>query len=380
MKNCSRCLLNNSVLSSLTLDENLICQFCKIHEEMEKEYPKKLQKSNEIYNIAEQIKNEGRNKKHNCIVGVSGGRDSSYLLYFLKKKLNLNPLAVHYDNGFDSDDSVSNIYQICNTLNVDLETKVANWDVFKKITRSFFLAGVSDPDTPTDVGIFKTMYETAYKENIKYVFNGHSFRTEGIEPLDWTYMDGKYIESIHKKFGDGDLKDFDNFYISDLVKYKIFRRIKTILPLNYIEYDHHNVDKVLKNELNWKYYGGHHHESLLTKFIVSVYLPEKFNIDRRMTGLSAMIRSGKIQKQEAEKMLNTQINIEDKEKLTNYILGKLDLTKDQYSQIMSKKNKNFRDFKTYYNLFKYLKYPALLANKLGFVPKILYLRYYGSRN
>jgi hypothetical protein len=99
-----------------------------------------------------------------------------------------------------------------------------------------------------------------------------------------------------------------------------------------------------------------------------------------MTGLSALIRSGKIQKQEAEKMLNTQINIEDKEKLTNYILGKLDLTKDQYSQIMSKKNKNFRDFKTYYNLFKYLKYPALLANKLGFVPKILYLRYYGSRN
>jgi len=380
MKNCSRCLLNNSVLSSLTLDENLICQFCKIHEEMEKEYPRKLQKSNEIYNIAEQIKNEGRNKKHNCIVGVSGGRDSSYLLYFLKKKLNLNPLAVHYDNGFDSDDSVSNIYQICNTLNVDLETKVANWDVFKKITRSFFLAGVSDPDTPTDVGIFKTMYETAYKENIKYVFNGHSFRTEGIEPLDWTYMDGKYIESIHKKFGDGDLKDFDNFYISDLIKYKIFRRIKTILPLNYIEYDHHNVDQILKKELNWKYYGGHHHESLLTKFIVSVYLPEKFNIDRRMTGLSAMIRSAKIQKHQAQKILNTQINIEDREKLTNYVLEKLDLTKDQYSQIMLKENKNFKDFKTYYNLFKYLKYPVLLANKLGFVPKILYLRYYGSRN
>ena len=380
MKNCSRCLLNNSVLSSLTLDENLICQFCKIHEEMEKEYPRKLQKSNEIYNIAEQIKNEGRNKKYNCIVGVSGGRDSSYLLYFLKKKLNLNPLAVHYDNGFDSDASVSNIFQICKILNVDLETKVANWDVFKKITRSFFLAGVSDPDTPTDVGIFKTMYQTAYKENIKYVFNGHSFRTEGIEPLDWTYMDGKYIESIHKKFGDGDLKDFDNFYISDLVKYKIFRRIKTILPLNYIEYDHHNVDQILKNELNWKYYGGHHHESLLTKFIVSVYLPEKFNIDRRMTGLSAMIRSGKIQKHQAQKILNTQINIDDKEKLTNYVLEKLDLTKDQYSQIMLKKNKNFKDFKTYYNLFKYLKYPVLLANKLGFVPKILYLRYYGCRN
>ena len=176
-------------------------------------------------------------------------------------------------------------------------------NVFKKITRSFFLAGVSDPDTPTDVGIFKTMYETAYKENIKYVFNGHSFRTEGIEPLDWTYMDGKYIKTIHSKFGDGDLNNFDNFYITDLIKYKILMGIKTILPLNYIEYDHANVDRILKEELNWKYYGGHHHESLLTKFIVSVYLPEKFNIDRRMTGLAAMVRSKTIDKIEAEKIL-----------------------------------------------------------------------------
>ena len=140
------------------------------------------------------------------------------------------------------------------------------------------------------------------------------------------------------------------------------------------------IDQILKNELNWKYYGGHHHESLLTKFIVSIYLPQKFNIDRRITGLSAMVRSGKIQKIEAEKILNVRPKIVDEEKLTKYILEKLDLTKIQYNHIMYQKNKNFKDFKTYYNLFKNLKYPVLMATKLGFVPKILYLRYFGGHN
>ena len=133
------------------------------------------------------------------------------------------------------------------------------------------------------------MYQTAYREKIKYVFNGHSFRTEGIEPLDWTYMDGKYIDEIHKKYGDGNLKKFDNFYISDIIKYKIFAGIKTILPLNYIRYSYDRVEKILKDEVNWNYYGGHHHESLLTKFVVSIYLPKKFNIDRRLTSYSAML-------------------------------------------------------------------------------------------
>ena len=135
------------------------------------------------------------------------------------------------------------------------------------------------------------MYEIAYREKIKYVFNGHSFRTEGIEPLDWTYMDGKYIEDIHKKFGDGNLEKFDNFYIKDLIKYKILSGIKTILPLNYISYSYDMVEKILKDEVGWSYYGGHHHESLLTKFVVSSYLPNKFNIDRRLTSYSAMVRS-----------------------------------------------------------------------------------------
>lgn len=374
---CIRCL-SNETIQSIKLDKNKTCQFCSIHEEMEKEFPLDKYSEKKLIQIAEKIKKDGLNSKYDCVVGVSGGRDSTFLLYYIKKVLNLRPLAVHYDNGFDSDTSVSNILNICQKLNVELETNVADWQTFRKITKSFFLAGVSDPDTPTDVGIFKTMYQTAYRENIGYVFNGHSFRTEGIEPLDWTYMDGKYIKEIHSKYGDGDLSKFDNFYITDIIKFKIIKGIKTILPLNYIDYNYDKVEKILKEEVNWTYYGGHHHESLLTKFVVSSYLPKKFNIDRRLTSYSAMVRAGIISKNDAKQILKEK-PILDKEEinLREYILDKLDLTKNEFDGIMNMKNKNFRDFKTYYNLFKYFKIPIKILYKLNFIPKILYLRYFG---
>lgn len=374
---CKKCL-SNMTINSLKLNKNGVCQFCKIHEEMDKEYPLNKYSEENIFKISNKIAHEGKNLNYDCLVGVSGGRDSSFLLYYIKKILKLRPLAVHYDNGFNSDTSVSNILKVCKNLGVELETNVADWETFKKVTRSFFLAGVSDPDTPTDVGIFKTMYEIAYREKIKYVFNGHSFRTEGIEPLDWTYMDGKYIEDVHKKFGDGDLSKFDNFYIKDLIKYKILSGIKTILPLNYISYSYEKVEKILKDEIGWNYYGGHHHESLLTKFVVSSYLPNKFNIDRRLTSYSAMVRSNIISKEDAKKiLLKKPITLEEENNLRNYILDKLDIKKEEFDLILKKENKNFRNFRTYYNFFKYFKLPIKILYKINFIPKILYLRYFG---
>lgn len=374
---CSRCL-SNQTIKFLKLDSDNICQYCKIYDEMNKEFPLNSESEPKLLNIAEKIKKDGMGSNYDCVVGVSGGRDSTFLLYYIKKILKLRPLAVHYDNGFDSDTSVSNILNICQKLDVDLETNVADWQTFKKITKSFFLAGVSDPDTPTDVGIFKTMYQTALREKIKYVFNGHSFRTEGVEPLDWTYMDGKYIKEIHSKYGDGNLDKFDNFYISDIIKYKMISRIKTILPLNFLNYSYDSVEKILKEEVNWTYYGGHHHESLLTKFVVSSYLPRKFNIDRRLTSYSAMIRAGLISKSEAKKILTKlPISLEEETHLQEYILDKLDISKDEFNIIMSKPNKNFRNFKTYYNTFKYFKLPIKLMANLNIIPKLLYLRYFG---
>tara|TARA_A100001015_G_scaffold312747_1_gene418529 strand:+ start:86 stop:1216 length:1131 start_codon:yes stop_codon:yes gene_type:complete len=374
---CKVCL-SNETIPNLKFDTKGICQFCNMHDEMNKEFPLNSNSEKEIFKIAQKIKNEGKNLKYDSLVGISGGRDSTFLLYYVKKILKLRPLAVHYDNGFDSDVSVSNILKVCEKLDVDLETNVADWNSFKKITKSFFLAGVSDPDTPTDVGIFKTMYQTAYRENIKYVFNGHSFRTEGIEPLDWTYMDGKYIENIHSQFGDGDLSKFDNFYISDLIKYKLLSGIKTILPLNFLQYSYDKVEKILNDEIGWTYYGGHHHESLLTKFVVSSYLPKKFNIDRRLTSYSAMVRSKLISKSEAKNIIiKKSISKDEEDKLTDYILNKLDLTNNQYKEILEKKNVNFRNFKTYYSTYRYFKFPIKLLSNFKLIPKLLYLRYFG---
>ena len=378
-KICSRCVADLSI-KSLVIDKNGLCQYCKIHDEMEKEYQLNEKSFDKLLDIADKIKKDGHGKKYNCIVGVSGGKDSSYLLYLVKEKLKLNPLAVHYDNGFDSDASVSNILNVCKSLNVELETKVADWEIFKKIIRSFFLAGVSDPDTPTDVGIFKTMYEIADKENIKYVFNGHSFRTEGIEPLDWTYMDGLYVEDIHQKHGDGDLSKFDNFTLIDLFNYQFRKGIKTILPLNYIEYNDEEVKSMLQNNFNWVNYSGHHHESLLTKFIVSYYLPVKFGIDRRRTSLSAMVRSNKISREEALKILSQRPLLNDEKELKNYILDKLDIKNEDFEKIMNMDNKNFKDYKTYFNYFKNFAPVAWFFYKINFIPKILYLRYFGSKN
>ena len=374
---CSRCL-SNETIQSINLDSNNICQFCKIHDEMDNEFPLNENSEKRLFKVAEKIRERGSKSKYDCVVGVSGGRDSTFLLYYIKKILKLRPLAVHYDNGFDSDTSVSNILNICQKLDVDLETNVADWQTFKKITKSFFLAGVSDPDTPTDVGIFKTMYQTAYREKIKYVFNGHSFRTEGIEPLDWTYMDGKYIDEIHKKYGDGDLSKFDNFYISDIIKYKIIAGIKTILPLNYIKYSYDKVEQILKDEVDWNYYGGHHHESLLTKFVVSSYLPKKFNIDRRLTSYSAMVRACLISKANAKKiLLEKPISEKDENNLQEYILEKLDLSKEEFENIMKMDNKNFRNFKTYYNFFKYFKIPVKILYKLNFYSKNFIFEIFG---
>lgn len=376
-KICKRCVANYTI-ESLNLDNQHICQFCKIHDEMEKEYPLNDNSFNELIKISEQIKKDGNGKKYDCVVGVSGGKDSSYLLYLVKTKLKLRPLAVHYDNGFDSDTSVSNILRICEALDVDLETKVADWEKFKNITRAFFIAGVSDPDTPTDVGIFKSMYEVAYKEKIKYVFNGHSFRTEGIEPLDWTYMDGLYVKDINRKFGNGSLEKFDNFDLKDLIKFNFIRGIKTILPLNYIKYEQEEVIKTLQDNFEWVNYGGHHHESLLTKFVVSYYLPKKFGIDRRRTGLSALVRSGQISREEAIDILNVPPILNDEFELKNYILDKLDINEKDFELIMNKENKNFKNFSTYYKYFKNFKFLAKIFYKLKFIPKILYLRYFGG--
>ena len=372
-KKCKLCVLDTTV-PEIKFDKEGICNFCKLHFEFQKFYPISKKK---LFELKKQILERKKNKKYDCICGVSGGRDSTYNLYIVKKIMKLNPLAVHYDNGWGTKISTQNIKNSCDKLKIDLITVVEDWKTFKMIQKAFLHSSVPDIDVPTDIGILKATYKIADKLNIKYILNGHSFRNEGFDPLNWTYMDGRYLKDVSLKWNrkiNLNLK-FHNFYLKDFFYYKILKNIKIDLPLNYVNYNHGEVEKTLKKECNWNYYDGHHFESAFTKFSVGYYLPKKFNIDRRKVDLSARIRERKISRKFAIKILQTSISKKVNQNLINYVLSKLDISKKEFNKILRKKNKNFKNFKSYYFLIKKLDLPIKFFVKLGIVPKILYYKF-----
>ena len=298
---CSRCLMDTTV-NGITFDEKGECTFCKIHDDLEKKYPLNDSSKKKLNTLVSKIKKDGKSKKYDCIVGISGGRDSSYTLY-TAVKLGLKPLAVHFDNGWNSENAVRNIENLCKKLNVDLHTHVANWEEFKDLQKSFLKASVPDAEVPTDWVIFSVLFEQASNHNIKYIIHGHSFRTEGTTPLTWTYMDGKYVNCIHGNFGKVKVKSFPIMSLSKYLYYTFFKRIKQVRLLYYLPYDEKKILQMLTDEVGWINYGGKHHESMYTGFFQSYILTRKFNIDKRKLHYSALMRSGQISKEKAQEII-----------------------------------------------------------------------------
>ena len=372
-KICSRCIFDSSI-DDIWFSENGQCKYCEIHDIMEEEYPLGNIGEKRLEQYLEKIKKDGKGKNYDCIVGVSGGRDSTYTLY-MAVKLGLRPLAVHFDNGWNSDTAVKNIKKATSRLNVDLYTLVADWEEFKDLQIAFLKTATPDADIPSDYAIVSTLYKIASKEGVKYVLNGHSFRTEGTTPISWMYMDGRYFKSVCKKFGKNKkIKSFPVLTATSLFYYSIVKRIKYFFILEYSEYDHKKVDDILKRELGWEYYGGHHHENIYTKFFQSYYLPKKFNIDKRKTEYSALIRSGQFSREEALEIIET-IPYQYDENVVRYAINKLGLSQEDWEKIMKAPIKTHDDYPTYLPLIKLLKKPIKLAVKLKFLPSILYLKY-----
>lgn len=367
----------DTTVPNIRFDANGVCQFCQMHDEMDLLYPLGAEGQRRLEKIVEQIKRDGRGKPYDCICGVSGGRDSTYILYTVAKVLGLRPLAVHFDNGWNSEIAVTNIQNACSKMDIDLETVVADWQEFRDLLVSFLRASVPDVDIPTDVAIHGVLHKMAAKEGVKYILNGHCYRTEGIAPLYWTYLDGRYVKSVHDQFGNVKLNDFHNFTVSDFVNYGYIKGIKVVNILNYMTYEHENVDKVLKEEMDWTYYGGHHYESTYTRFIQSYYLPAKFNIDRRRTELSALTRAGQQTRDMALELLSTSPIEGDWEDLRDYVLAKLDLSRADFDTIMNAPNKSFRDYPTYYPLIQSLRLPLKIATALNILPRLMYLKFLG---
>ena len=370
---CSRCVMDTTV-PDIWFDESGECKYCKIHDEMEHLHP--LNGGEErLKTIIERIKKDGRNRKYDCVCGLSGGRDSSYTL--LKAiDYGLRPLVVSIDNGWGTKISDENIENACRILNVDLIKIKFDWEEYKDIQRAFFFASVPDVDSPSDLAIYAQLSKTAQENHIRYVLNGHSFRTEGSSPIGWSYFDPVYINDVQNKYGHikhKDIKSIATMTPCDLFKRTFVCKIKEVRILEYIDYRKSEVDKILRERLGWKDYGGHHHENKFTHFIQSYYLPQKFGIDKRKTELSAQIRSGHITKQQAEAILNEPYQYD--QEIVDYVIKQLDFTKEEFQKIMDAPNKSYLDYKTLQPVYKMLQLPINIATRLGFLPRILYLKY-----
>ena len=360
-KICSRCILDSNV-PGITFDDRGVCNYCKIHDEIEKQHPLNETGQQKLNEIIEEIKSRGKDKKYDCILGVSGGTDSTYMLY-MAKKLGLRPLAVHMDNGWNSEIAVTNIKNAITKLGIDLHTVVLDWEEFKDLQIAFLKASTPDVEIATDHAIEAVLYRVAAEEDVHYIVQGHSFRSEGKIPVLWGYGDWRYIKSVYKKFGKNKkLKNFQKLSLFDFMYYFTIKRIKEIRLLYFMDYRKEEAKKILKDELGWRDYGGKHYESIYTRFIQSYLLPRKFNIDKRKVHFSALIRSGQMTRDEAfEKIKEPPISEEQAREDREYVIKKLGLTEEEFKEILSAEPKTFLDYPTYYPVIKRLRVPIRLA-------------------
>jgi N-acetyl sugar amidotransferase len=368
---CTRCIYDETI-PGISFDDEGICNYCREFERLEQEYPCGDKGWEKLQEIASDIKKSGKNKKYDCIVGVSGGCDSSYLLYLVKKRLGLRPLAVHYDNTWNSKIAVENIHQILKALDVDLYTHVADNEEFNDMSRSFLYASVSDVDTTTDIGFITALYLAAEKYDVKYILEGACFRTEGITPLGWVYMDGKYIESVHKQFGQMKVEKYQNLTLLRWI-YWLLKGIKRPRLMYYLDYNKEEVKKFLMTELDWQWYGGHHMENRYAFFANNYMYPLKFKRDLRVVEFSALIRSGQMSRDDALKEIQTPPQFDDE--LLDEIKKRLKLSDDDFRQIMDLPIKSYRDYETYRPTFIRLRPFFWLMYKANLIPKAFYTKY-----
>jgi N-acetyl sugar amidotransferase len=370
---CSRCIYDNSV-PSIIFDEKGVCNYCKMTDDLIAEYGTGNSKGEQlISNIIQEIKLAGKNKKYDCVVGVSGGTDSSYMLHWAIEN-GLRPLAVHYDNTYNTAIATQNITSITNKLNIDLYTIVVDNNEVDDIYRAFFLSNVSELDASTDIALAETMYRAADKFGIKHVLEGHSFIEEGISPLGKNYFDGKYIASIHKQFGKLKLKTFPNMPFWTFIKWIVVKKIKKIRPYWYLNYNKEEAKVLLKEKYGWQDYGGHHLENRMTAFSHSVYFPQKFEIDYRNNTLAAKVRNGKMDRDSAIKeYYETPPFIE--EGLIDYIKKRMNFNDDEYEKVMTAKPKYWYEYPTYKKRFERLRPLFAVLYKSNLVPKSFYMKY-----
>ena len=317
---------------------------------------------------AKRIKKEGVGKDFDCIIGLSGGLDSSYVAYVAKEIMGLKPLLFHVDAGWNTDRAVSNIEKLCNGLGLDLYTEVINWEEMKDLQVAFLKSQIADQDLPQDYAFFSGLYKFAKKKNIKYILTGGNFSTECCrEPEEWggfPGIDTLLVKDIHSKFGKRPLKTFP---LVDILSYKIFYRyilgMQVFKPLNFLPYIKADAEKLLMDKFGWEPFQHKHHESRFTRFYEDFWLPQKFGFEKRRAHFSSLILTGQMSRDEAlERISKPELTVGFLQKEFDYVADKLDLTRAELQEIFDGENKTFHD---YTNKIKFIGFGAQMMQKLG---------------
>jgi N-acetyl sugar amidotransferase len=331
----------------ITFDEAGRCCHCTEFLERRAKHSYQGKESDVALNrILDNIRRAGRGKKYDCVLGVSGGADSSYLGYIITER-GLRPLAVHMDNGWNSEKAVVNIKNITRKLGIDYESYVLDWEEFKNLQLSFLKASVPEAETPTDVAIPAALHSIAAKYGIKYILSGGNLATEGILPKSWHYdvKDLKYFNHIHRTFGNRPLKSFPTFGYKKEIFYKIVKGMWMVYPLNDVPFIKDEAMKLLSDKFDWRPYGGKHYESIYTRFIQSYYLYEKFKIDYRRATLSNQICVGAIDRCRAVQQLRSlPYNPDEIDETKQYVAKKLGIDTDELERIMRLPAKWYGDY------------------------------------
>lgn len=348
---CRNCVMDTSD-PNIIFDDAGCCDYCSnFRFEIGPNWDTGVKGNGELLAIAEKIKNAGKGKDFDCIIGLSGGLDSSYAAYIAKEKMGLRPLLFHVDAGWNTDQAVGNIERLVDGLGVDLYTEVINWEEMKDLQIAYLKSQIADQDGPQDIAFFSALYKFARKHRIKHVITGANYSTECCrEPEEWgAYpgIDTLLIKDIHRRFGSIKLETFP---IVDIFTYKIlYQRLlgmEIVRPLNLVPYVKKEAESELERKFGWKKFQHKHHESRFTRFYEDYWLPRKFGYQKRRAHFSSLIMTGQMTREDALTRLSTpEMSEQFLKQEFEYVAHKLDLTVDQLQHIFDQPNKTYKDYR-----------------------------------